>query len=89
MKKMGMVLVVLFATGCVSAKQRIADRATFELGCSVTETDVRELGSVLEYGVEHCGCRAVYVVGQAGVMLNSISGDSCRVRAPSSGGAAP
>ncbi len=88
MKWMGLLFVALVATGCISMQQRIAQRASFELGCPVGEGDVQQLGSVLEYGVDRCGCRAVYVYGQAGILLNSISGDSCRVRPPASGGAA-
>jgi hypothetical protein len=74
-------LFVLLVAGCgpVVANTApgvpvIARRATYELGCAVSESNVTDLGEY-QYGVDACGCRAVYV----GNVLNSVSGEACRV----------
>jgi hypothetical protein len=66
------------AAGCANYRADIARRATFDLGCSVNETDVTDLGGY-QFGVVACGCRATYVASTTWV-LNNVSGESCSAR---------
>jgi hypothetical protein len=74
--------LVLFAalssTACVSMKASLADRASFDLGCHVTEGNIVEIASG-QYGVTACGCKATYV-SYPSWTLNAVSGDECSAR---------
>lgn len=56
----------------------LSKRASFELGCAVEPRDITLLGPT-EYGVEKCGCKATYLSGSRGWVLNSASGATCAV----------
>jgi hypothetical protein len=79
--------VLLLLVGCANMKQSLAERATFDLGCPVRESDVTEIASG-QYGVRACGCRATYVSYPTWT-LNVASGESCGARGPSASKAAP
>jgi hypothetical protein len=81
---------LLLLVGCANMKQSLAERATFDLGCPVRESDVTEIVSG-QYGVEACGCRATYVSYPTWT-LNAASGDTCGAGGPTpaaSGAPAP
>ena len=65
----------------------LARRASFDLGCEVTDDQVQLLGN-RTFGVVACGCRATYVLPMQSphFVLNVVSGDACHVTA---GGEAP
>ncbi len=70
--------------GCrVSGPRQLVPRATFDLGCPVSESQVTEI-SRTSYGVEACGCRATYLtdpdVNTQVWVLNSVAGESCQVQ---------
>ena len=66
--------------GCVNHTRNIAERATFDLGCTVTEADVRPLPGQYTWGVIACGCTATYIASPTlPYTLNSVTGESCAV----------
>jgi hypothetical protein len=71
----------LLVLSCAGMKASLAERATFDLGCPVTEADIAEIASG-QYGVTACGCKATYV-SYPSWTLNAVSGDGCRARGPS------
>ncbi|MBE2250422.1 MAG: hypothetical protein IAE78_12840 [Myxococcus sp.] len=76
--------ILLTAAACVNMKASLAERATFDLGCSVKESEITEIASG-QYGVTACGCRATYV-SYPGWTLNSVSGEACRSQGPAAAG---
>jgi len=73
------ILVPVFlvaATSCTSMKASLAERATFDLGCRVEESNITEIASG-QYGVTACGCRATYV-SYPSWTLNAVSGEACK-----------
>ena len=78
------MVCLLTLAACGTAQGRVAQRASFELDCVVQEDDVRVITDHT-YGVEACGCRAVYF-GAGTPVLQSVSGPRCAVR--TSGGQA-
>lgn len=81
-KQLGIVFLVsgLGLAGCVSMRQSLAQRATFELGCQVSESDVVEVVTG-QFGVQACGCKALYLSYPTWT-LNSVSGDQCKLGSP-------
>ena len=71
---------LLAAASCTSMKASLAERATFDLGCPVHESEITEIASG-QYGVTACGCRATYVSYPSWTM-NAVSGESCRSQGP-------
>jgi hypothetical protein len=74
------VLLTSLASGCVSMKASLAERASVDLGCPVKETEITEIVSG-QYGVVACGCRATYV-SYPGWTLNAVSGEKCGAQGP-------
>ena len=74
------VPVVVLGPGCVSMKTSLAKRASFELGCTVAESDITEIESG-QFGVVACGCKAMYI-SYPSWHLNSLSGETCTARGP-------
>lgn len=76
------ILAVSAFSGCGAYRGAVAQRASFDLGCTVSEEDVVDVGGGA-VGVSACGCRATYLFAQNrpgyGVwVLNQVSGDECR-----------
>lgn len=69
------MLCLLALPACRNIRGEIAQRASFELGCTVRGADVRVITRDT-YGVHACECRAVYVDGQR-ISLQSVSGARC------------
>ena len=78
-------VLALMAGGCVSMKASLAERASFDLGCTVKESDIIEIVSG-QFGVTACGCKATYV-SYPSWTLNVVSGEKCGAR--STGSPAP
>lgn len=79
-------VVFIFAcapvAGCVSLKASLAERASFDLGCTVKESEITEIVSG-QFGVTACGCRATYL-SYPSWTLNAVSGEKCGARGPGS-----
>jgi hypothetical protein len=76
-----LAVVVLLAASCGgSMKSSLAERASFDLGCPVKESEITEIASG-QYGVRACGCRATYV-SYPGWTLNSVAGEACKIQEP-------
>ena len=71
------VLGLLTVPACGARQARIADRvasrATFDLGCPVNGSQVQVVGS-FTWGVDACGCRATYIERGDTFLLNAASG---------------
>lgn len=74
------ILALAQLVACVNMKQSLADRASFDLGCKVQESNVTEIVSG-QYGVNACGCRATYVSYPTWT-LNAVSGNACQAKGP-------
>jgi hypothetical protein len=68
-------------------KSSLAERASFDLGCKVKESEISEIVSG-QYGVTACGCRATYL-SYPSWTLNAVSGAACRAQGPEATPKAP